>query len=46
MARPNFKSFKEKALDRPDVAEEYERLPPAYELSRKLDALRKSPGLT
>ena len=29
MARPDFKSFKEKALDRPDVVEEYERLSPA-----------------
>ena len=46
MARPNFKSFKEKALDRPDVAEGYERLSPAYELRRQLVALRQSAGLT
>ncbi|PLW83229.1 transcriptional regulator [Kineobactrum sediminis] len=46
MARPDFKSFKVKALDRPDVAEEYERLSPAYELRRKLVALRQSEGLT
>ena len=46
MARPDFKSFKEKALDRTDVVEEYERLSPAYELRRKLVALRQSAGLT
>jgi transcriptional regulator with XRE-family HTH domain len=46
MARPDFKSFKDKALDRHDVAEEYERLSPAYDLRRKLVALRQSAGLT
>jgi len=46
VARPGFKSFKQKALERPEVAEEYERLSPAYELRRKLVALRKSAGLT
>ena len=46
MARPNFKSFKKKALDRPDVAEEYDRLSLAYDLRRKLVALRQSAGLT
>ena len=46
MARPGFDSFKKKALDRSDVAEEYERLAPAYELRRKLVALRQSAGLT
>ena len=46
MARPDFDSFKKKALGRTDVAEEYERLSPAYELRRKLVALRQSAGLT
>jgi transcriptional regulator with XRE-family HTH domain len=46
MERPNLKSFKKKALERRDVAEEYERLTPAYELRRKLVALRQGAGLT
>lgn len=46
MARPSFEKFREKALDRPDVAKEYERLSPAYELRRKLVALRQEAGLT
>lgn len=46
MARPDFKSFRKKALDRPDVAEEYARLSPAYYLRRNLVALRQRAGLT
>ena len=46
MARPDFRNFKKKALERPEVAEEYERLSPAYELRRKLVALRQNAGLT
>lgn len=46
MARPDFDSFKRKALGRSDVASEYERLSPAYELRRKLVKLRQSAGLT
>ena len=46
MARPGFNSFKKKALGCSDVAREYERLSPAYELRRKLVALRQSAGLT
>ena len=46
MARPDFRSFKDKALDCHDVAEEYERLSPACELRRNLVALRQSAGLT
>lgn len=46
MARPGFSEFKEKALERPDVAEEYDHLAPAYELRRKLVALRQAAGLT
>ena len=46
MSRPELKGFKDKALSRPDVATEYERLSPAYELRRKLVALRQKAGLT
>jgi len=46
MARSDFASFKKKALECPDVAGEYERLSPAYELRRKLVALRQGAGLT
>ena len=46
MARPNFKDFKKKALKRPGVSEVYEDLAPAYELRKKLVALRQSAGLT
>jgi transcriptional regulator with XRE-family HTH domain len=46
MVKPGFKGFKQKALKRPEVAEEYERLSPAYELRRKLLALRQEAGLT
>jgi hypothetical protein len=46
MARPNFKDFKNKALKRPGVSEVYEELAPAYELRKKLVALRQSAGLT
>lgn len=46
MSRSDFGSFKKKALDRPEVAEEYERLSLAYELRRRLVALRQSAGLT
>ena len=46
MARPDFDGFKKKALGRSDVASEYERLSPAYELRRKLVELRQRAGLT
>lgn len=46
MGRPDLKGFRKKALERSDVREEYERLSPAYELRRKLVALRQSAGLT
>lgn len=44
MARPDFKNFKKRALERPEVEEEYERLSPAYELRRNLVALRQEAG--
>lgn len=46
MARPSLKSFKSKALKRQEVRDAYEELSPAYELRRKLVALRQGAGLT
>ena len=46
MTRPTLKAFRKKALERPEVAKEYARLSPAYELRRKLVALRQEAGLT
>lgn len=46
MARASLKSFKAKALRQPEVADEYQRLTPAYQLRRKLVALRQEAGLT
>ena len=46
MARPNFKQFKEKALANTEVAEEFARLSPAYQLRRQLIMLRQSADLT
>ena len=46
MTRPTLAGFKKKALKNPEVREEYEALTPAYDLRRKLIALRKEAGLT
>lgn len=46
MARPTLKSFKKAAMKRRGVAEEYRALSPAYEIRRKLVALRQEAGLT
>ena len=46
MARPTLKDFKKQALKRPGVKSAYDELTPAYELRRKLVALRQSAGLT
>ncbi|MBN4075569.1 MAG: transcriptional regulator [SAR86 cluster bacterium] len=46
MARPTLKSFKAEALKRKAVKEEYLELAPAYEVRRKLIALRQEAGLT
>ena len=46
MTRPTLAGFKKKALKNPEVREEYEALSPAYDLRRKLIALRKAAGLT
>ncbi len=44
--RPTLKDAKKQALSNPEVAEEYKRLAPAYELRRKLIKIRKEAGLT
>ena len=46
MNRPTFSEFKKKALSNPAVNDEYQALAPAYELRKKLIALRKRAGLT
>lgn len=46
MTRPTFKNFKKQALKRPGVKAAYDELAPAYELRKKLIALRQSAGLT
>jgi len=46
MTRPTLAGFKKKALKNPEVREEYEARTPAYDLRRKLIALRKEAGLT
>ena len=46
MSRPTLETFKKKALKKPGVRENYEELAPAYELRRKLVALRRDAGLT
>lgn len=42
----DFKSFKEKALSRPDVKAEYDRLAPEYALKGQLIKARIKAGLT
>ncbi len=42
MKRTTFAEFKKRALESPEVKAEYERLAPAYELRKKLVALRKT----
>jgi DNA-binding XRE family transcriptional regulator len=42
----DFKSFKEKALSRPDVKAEYDRLTPEYALKGQLIKARIKAGLT
>ncbi|MDJ0900279.1 MAG: helix-turn-helix transcriptional regulator [Xenococcus sp. MO_188.B8] len=46
MTRPTFAEFREQALANNEVREEYEALSLAYDLRKKLIALRKEAGLT
>ncbi len=44
--RPSFEELRQKALQRPEVKEEYEALGPVFEMKRKMIAMRKKAGLT
>jgi len=46
MSRPTFSNFRNKALSKPSVNEEYLALKPAYELRKKLIEIRQKAGLT
>ena len=46
MARPAFKSFKREAFKKDRVKEAYAELAPAYEVHKKLIALRQTAGYT
>ncbi len=46
MTRTTLKSFKKEALKRKGVKKQYETLSPAYEIRKKLIALRQEAGLT
>lgn len=46
MSRPNLKSFKKEAFKRKGVKEQYKALSPAYEVRKKLIALRQKAGFT
>jgi DNA-binding XRE family transcriptional regulator len=44
--RRTFEQFREEALKKPGVREEYEALGPAFEMKRQMIAMRKEAGLT
>jgi ribosome-binding protein aMBF1 (putative translation factor) len=46
MSRPTLKTFKKEALKKKRVKDQYEDLTPAYEIRKKLIALRQEAGLT
>jgi ribosome-binding protein aMBF1 (putative translation factor) len=46
MSRPTLKAFKKEALKKKGVKDQYEDLTPAYEIRKKLIALRQEAGLT
>jgi DNA-binding XRE family transcriptional regulator len=46
MTRRTFEQFRKKALKRPGVKAEYDELAPAFEMKRRMIALRKKAGLT
>jgi len=45
-SKPTFKSFKQKALKKKEVKEEYEALAPLFEIKKQLIAARLKKGLT
>ncbi|AMN48323.1 XRE family transcriptional regulator [Steroidobacter denitrificans] len=46
MTRPTFDQFRKKALRKPGVKAEYEALATAFEMKRRMIALRRAAGLT
>ncbi len=44
--RRSFKRFREQVLKKPGVREEYEALGPAFDMKRRMIAMRKSAGLS
>jgi DNA-directed RNA polymerase specialized sigma subunit len=44
--RPSFKSFKEKALENPEIKAEYEALQPIFELKKQMIQARLAANLT
>lgn len=46
MARPTFEQFRKKALKKRGVKAEYDALAPAFEMKRRMIALRQAAGLT
>ncbi len=46
MTRPSFEDFKKEALTQPGVKADYKKLAPAYDLRRKLIAIRLAAGFT
>ena len=44
--RPTYEEFRAKALKRPGVKAAYDALAPAFEMKRRMIALRKAAGLT
>ena len=44
--RPSFKEFKKKALQNPEVKNEYNELSPSYALRKQLIKIRKEAGFT
>ena len=46
MSRPTLAEFKKKALAKPSVKKEFDALASAYELRKKMIALRQKAGLT
>ncbi len=46
MGRPTLARFRKNALKKPGVKAEYEALGPAFEMKRRMIALRKAAGLT
>lgn len=44
--RPSIEKLRQKALQKPEVKEEYDALAPVFNMKRKMIAMRKQAGLT